>query len=201
MKKNFLCCKFLRSIPLQSQSVCLCCHFCRVWLFATYGLQPNRFFCLWDYPGVNTRVSCLALLQGIFLTQGSNPRLLHLLHWQVDSLPPAPPGKPKYGSAAAQSLHMCSDSISYQKTKNNGCIRQLFALRKEYNKCSLSTVRFTAFQGKALKGLHQYLLKFSLTCRILTCPFLHLKWWLQWGWGRLCQLSFPGGTSGKEPTC
>ena len=27
-------------------------------------------------------------------TQGSNPRLLHLLHWQVDSLPLAQPGKP-----------------------------------------------------------------------------------------------------------
>ena len=26
------------------------------------------------------------LLQGIFLTQGSNLSLLHLLHWQVDSL-------------------------------------------------------------------------------------------------------------------
>ena len=34
------------------------------------------------------------LLQGIFLTQGSNPSLLHLLHWQVGSLPWAPPGKP-----------------------------------------------------------------------------------------------------------
>ena len=30
---------------------------------------------------------CHALLQAIFLTQGLNPRLLHLLHWQVDSLP------------------------------------------------------------------------------------------------------------------
>ena len=27
------------------------------------------------------------LLQGIFLTQGSNPHVLHLLHWQTDSLP------------------------------------------------------------------------------------------------------------------
>ena len=35
-----------------------------------------------------------ALLQGIFLTQGSNPRLLYLLHWQVGSLPLVPPGKP-----------------------------------------------------------------------------------------------------------
>ena len=33
-------------------------------------------------------------LQGIFPTQGSNPHLLHLLHWQVGSLPLAPPGTP-----------------------------------------------------------------------------------------------------------
>ena len=31
----------------------------------------------WDSPGRNTGVSCHALLQGIFLTQGLNP------HWQV----------------------------------------------------------------------------------------------------------------------
>ena len=32
-------------------------------------------------------VGCLFLLQGIFTTQGSNPRLLRLLHWQAGSLP------------------------------------------------------------------------------------------------------------------
>ena len=32
-------------------------------------------------------------LQGIFPTQGSNLSLLHLLHWQVGSLPLAPPGR------------------------------------------------------------------------------------------------------------
>ena len=32
-------------------------------------------------PGKNTGVGCHALLQGIFLTQGSNLRLLRLLHW------------------------------------------------------------------------------------------------------------------------
>ena len=31
----------------------------------------------------NTGVSCHFLLQGIFLTWGSNPHLLCLLHWQV----------------------------------------------------------------------------------------------------------------------
>ena len=37
--------------------------------------------------GKNTGVGCHFLHQGIFLTQGSNPHLLQLLHYQVDSLP------------------------------------------------------------------------------------------------------------------
>ena len=37
----------------------------------------------WDFSGKNTGVGCYFLLQGIFLTQGSN---LCLLHWQADSL-------------------------------------------------------------------------------------------------------------------
>ena len=36
--------------------------------------------------GKNTGVACHALLQGIFLTQGSNLCLLCLLHWQAGSL-------------------------------------------------------------------------------------------------------------------
>ena len=32
-------------------------------------------------PGKNTEVGCHTLLQGIFLTQGSNSHLLGLLHW------------------------------------------------------------------------------------------------------------------------
>ena len=47
-----------------------------------------------DSPGKNTGVGCHFLLQGIFITQGSNLRLLCPLHWQVDSWPLAPPGKP-----------------------------------------------------------------------------------------------------------
>ena len=39
-------------------------------------------------------MGCHFLLQGIFLTQGSNPCPLCLLYWQMGSLPPAPPGKP-----------------------------------------------------------------------------------------------------------
>ena len=45
-------------------------------------------------PGKNTGVWCHFLFQGSFPIWGLNPRLLCLLHEQVDSLPLAPPGKP-----------------------------------------------------------------------------------------------------------
>ena len=60
-----------------------------------HGLWPARLLCPWDSPGKNTGEGCHFLLQGIFSTRGSNPHLPHLLsflHWQVDSLPLAPPG-------------------------------------------------------------------------------------------------------------
>ena len=60
----------------------------------SYGLQPTRLVCPWNFPGKYNGVSCHFLLQGIFLTQGLNPRLLLLLHGQSDSLLLEAPGKP-----------------------------------------------------------------------------------------------------------
>ena len=76
--------------------VCACMHanLLQSCLFQSYGLQSARLLCPWDSSGMDTGVGCHALLQGIFLTQGSNPRVLCLLHWQMGSLPPVPPGKP-----------------------------------------------------------------------------------------------------------
>ena len=59
-----------------------------------HGLQLIRFLCPWNSPSKNTGVDCHFLLQRIFPTQGLNPCLQHLLHWQADSLPVVPPGKP-----------------------------------------------------------------------------------------------------------
>ena len=56
--------------------------------------SPPGTSVLWASPGKNTGVGCHALLQGTCPTQGSNPCLLCLLHWQVSSLPLAPPEKP-----------------------------------------------------------------------------------------------------------
>ena len=56
----------------------------------------DKLLCPWDSPGMNTGVGCHALLQGIFPTQELNTHLLHLLHWQVNSLPLPPQGKPHF---------------------------------------------------------------------------------------------------------
>ena len=67
--------------------VFVCAHVCSVVSdsLRPHGLYPTRLLCPWDSPGKNTGVGCHFLLQGIFLTQGSNSRVLRLLHWQADS--------------------------------------------------------------------------------------------------------------------
>ena len=72
-------------------SVCVC-----VWLFGTPWTMdcssPDSSLSMgFSRQEKNTGVGCHFLLQRIFLTQGSNSILLHLLHWQMDSLPLAPP--------------------------------------------------------------------------------------------------------------
>ena len=67
-------------------------------LFPPFGdlafLTVTLSLCPWDSPGKNTGMDYHAFLQGIFPTQGLNPCLLCLLHWQVGSLPLAPLGSP-----------------------------------------------------------------------------------------------------------
>ena len=72
---NRLCAKLFQSCPTPAA----------LWTVA------SRLLCPCSSPGKNTGVGCHALLQGIFPTQGSNPCLLHLLHWQAGSLPLVPP--------------------------------------------------------------------------------------------------------------
>ena len=64
----------------------------RAWLCPTFCNPPGS--CLWGSPGKNTGVGCHSLLQGIFWTQVSNPHVLCLLLWQLDSLPLGHLGSP-----------------------------------------------------------------------------------------------------------
>ena len=63
----------IRSLGL-TQTLCMCVQGC----FSLVQPQRTRLLCLWDSPGKNTGVSCQALPQGIFPTQGSNLPLLCL---------------------------------------------------------------------------------------------------------------------------
>ena len=79
---------------VHAQSLQLCSTLCNPMDYSLPGSSS---------PDKNTGVGCHFLLQGIFLTQGSNPRPLHLLHW-----PLAPPGKP---------FCLLHSYISYSKTR------------------------------------------------------------------------------------
>ena len=57
----------------QVPSVCL---FSPVWLFVTLWTVASQLLCPWNSSDKNTRVDCHVLLQGMFLTQGSNPCVL-----------------------------------------------------------------------------------------------------------------------------
>ena len=54
-------------------------------------MDSAMLLCPWDFPVKNPGVGCHFLLQGIFLSQGLNPRILH--HRQ-DSIPSEPSEKP-----------------------------------------------------------------------------------------------------------
>ena len=86
-----------------SSLACMLSCFSRVQLFST----PWTIACPWTVAGQSPlsmgfsrqeycSVGCHALLHGVFLTQGLNPHLLSLLHWQASSLPAEPPGKPPH---------------------------------------------------------------------------------------------------------
>ena len=84
----------------EKEKYCIILHMCaRAKLLHLCLTLCNPMVCSppsssWDSPGKSTRVGCHALLQGIFLTQGSNLCLLPLLYWLGGSLPLAPAGKP-----------------------------------------------------------------------------------------------------------
>ena len=81
-----------REVPIY-MILCCCTVLSHFQLSATPGTVIHQALCPLAFPGKNTGVGCLFLLQGIFPTQGSNLTLLCLLHWQADSLPTEPLGK------------------------------------------------------------------------------------------------------------
>ena len=97
-----------------------CKHVCLVAPGKSNSLQPHGLsVCLWDDPGKNTGVGCHALLQGVFPTQGSNPRLLRLLHWQAGSLPLVPPGMPSTETRQLPHRRLSGSQVKTQRGCKN----------------------------------------------------------------------------------
>ena len=85
---------FPSSQTLPSYCVKLLSH---VWLFATLWIVACKAPLSMEFSRQKkTGVGCHVLLQAIFLTQGSNPHLLCLLHWSEASLPQELPVKSYY---------------------------------------------------------------------------------------------------------
>ena len=70
------------SLSFYSMCVCSVAQSC---LTLCNTMEPAGLLCPWNSPGKNTGVGYHSLLQGIFLTPGPNPGLLHcrqiLYHW------------------------------------------------------------------------------------------------------------------------
>ena len=76
---------------------------------ATPRTVDPMLLCPWDCLGRRARVACHLLLQGIFSTQVLN---LHLLPWQLDSLPPSHEESPVYSYVTALSLLLCPRPVT-----------------------------------------------------------------------------------------
>ena len=115
-----------------------------------HELWPARFLCWWDFIGKNTRVGCHVLLQGIFLTQGLNPHLLHLLHWYMDSLPMS---------------HLRSLAVQWW------FLYYSFVNRGIQNYCGQCVVMCSGTEG----SVSGYELCLSLSQTLFSFPVIHLK--------------------------
>ena len=82
--------------------------------FVTPWTVTFQLLCPWDFPDKDTEVVCHFLFQGIFPTQRINPRLLHHLRWQTDSLP-----------------------LSHQEALKSIIYNKVYVLKKKKNKCLL----------------------------------------------------------------
>ena len=69
--------------------------------------EPARLFCPWNSPRQEYWGGCHFLFQGIFLTQGSYPCLLHLLNWQKVSISLCHLGNPQTGDNSTHFQSYC----------------------------------------------------------------------------------------------
>ena len=105
-----------------------------------------------DSLGRNTGVGCLVFLQGISLTQGSNPCLLCPLHWQASSLLLVPPGDLLIPNSKTHCQDRCQGAHCQDRCQGTHCL------------CFL--LRVLWFQVLHFKAFDSFLVNFHVSCKI-----------------------------------
>ena len=95
--------------------VCVLSHSVMSDSLQSHGLQLARLLCPQNFLSKKTGMGCHCLLQGIFTMQGSNPRLLRLLHQQADSLPLCHLGSPVMIHRTYTYTYICISCIVCKK--------------------------------------------------------------------------------------
>ena len=126
-----------------------------------------------DSPGKNTGVGFHALLQGIFSTQGWNPGLLCLLHWQAGSLPLAHLGSLCCVCTSAQPrpgclCEMTQGIFSYFPTHTHTLTW------KDGPRGNPDGLQAAALSEGALQAAPAWLLSLSLLSRPVTLPCAYI---------------------------
>ena len=97
-----------------------------------HGLQPGGLLCPWNSPGKNIGVGSRSLLQGIFLTQGLSPGLLHcrqtlypLSHqgspWVALTHPKSPPALPATNQSGKDGVSVFTASQAHSPSFQPDC--------------------------------------------------------------------------------
>ena len=149
--------------------------------------SPPCSFTRGNSPGKNTGVDCHAILQGIFLTKGSNPHLLHLLHWQSGSLSIVPPGKPIWKIIPLYCALDCEFLLFPKKSFTHLIVTDKFG--KYIPLCSLMSVISWVLRRTIL--LKNILDQFWLSSGRLWISFWRRKW-------QLTPVSLPGKFHGQR---
>ena len=129
----------------------------RTWLKQLSSSSSSKLLCPWSSLGKNTGLGCHSLLQGIFMTQGSNPGLLHcrqilyqLSYWSGLSFPS--PGDFPYPGIKPRSLALQADSLPSQppgKIDISANLNYFMAIwRKEF----VTTYKFNYIYFKKVKS-------------------------------------------------
>ena len=121
---------------------------------ALFRERPERTFyvCLYQPLLERCAKSYYFLLQGIFLTQESDPHLFCLLHWQAGSLPLVPPGKLVVSIPGLVALLLLSLPLPWHGFLSSVCVFFLVSLIRTYLDLGGTPLQYSCLENPMDRG-------------------------------------------------